>query len=263
MKNYLKNSILAIALFTVSGFAIGAGRNVAIDDSPGFDSTGKIIRGISWRETSPRGSVSTPPALDLRGDGSLVQPTTFNLNFGTVNVLAGQSAMVTENGQLYLGDQSLPLNQRGQISLFAGKDLFASAPGQYTASVGISGTYFGYSLGEYVGARGDLLQQVGTVTVGGQTFPEYSPTVVAPDGAGRISRFTWFGMTDAPDSCSTSKLLNIYSNPAIYNNSFVGTDCYAHLTTPRYFGQVTLVDVGTREDGDFDLYLDYGTPTIF
>jgi hypothetical protein len=245
------NSLILTGLLGVTSAAFGIGRTVTIDDAPGFNSSiDQQVRGIQWN-SNIGGNFQ-----DMRNDGTLVQSATFDLKIGTSTIATGQSFLATENGQLYFGDQSVPLANRGFVSLFQGTNLYSSSPTQYKTSVGIPSTQFGYSLGEFGSANGTLLQPTG-LNVG----PPFDG--LAPGGENRINHFVWFGLTGEVDPCSSATIEAVYDNPGTYNNSYTGTPCANHVTTPRYFGSIDIVDVGTREDGDFDLLLNFGTPYTF
>jgi hypothetical protein len=240
-------------LFGVS-VSFGIGRTVAIDDVPTFNGPSvKRILGVDWNRT-------TPENVDMRNDGSAAQALTFGLRFGATTLSAGTLTTSTENGSVYFGDQSLPPADRGLISLFAGKDLYGSSPTQYYSSIAIfPNSYSGYSLGEFGISSGSLLGPYVPGATENPPFPPFSATDIAPGGENRITRFTWFGMTDALDTCSSFVITSIYNR----NGPFGGTPCANHQTTQRYFGQITLEDVGTREDGDFNLFLAFGEPYVF
>jgi hypothetical protein len=232
----------------------GIGRTVAIDDVPTFNGPSvKKILGVDWNRT-------TPENVDVRNDGSVAQALTFGLKFGATNLAAGTLTTSTENGNIYFGDPALAPSDRGLISLFAGKDLYGSSPTQYYSSIAIfPNSYSGYSLGEFGISSGSLLGPYVPGALENPPYPTFSATDIAPGGENRITRFTWFGMTDVLDTCSSSDITSIYNR----NGPFGGTPCANHQTTPRYFGQITLEDVGTREDGDFNLFIAFGEPYVF
>ena len=237
--------------------AFGIGRTVTIDDVAEFDGgLTRQARGTSW-------TALTPETLSLQGNEATPLPLGFDLKIGASLIAQGNSVRATEDGQLFLSGSNAAGPTSGIISLFAGKDLFASSAAQYTSSVGLLGTNRGYSLGEFKASAGNYLAVVPPgVGPGFYPVPTFDPNVVAPDGSARISRFSWFGMTDVTDTCNSSFLTTYASNPTAFGNSYAGTGCAQHLATPRYFGQITLIDVGSREDGDFDLFLNYGTPFV-
>jgi hypothetical protein len=245
---------IGLTVFGSVCVAFGGTRTVAIDDVPTFNGPSvKRILGVDWNRT-------TPENVDMRNDGSAAQALTFGLRFGATTLSAGTLTTSTENGSVYFGDQSLPPTDRGLISLFAGKDLYGSSPTQYYSSIAIfPNSYSGYSLGEFGISSGSLLGPYVPGATENPPFPPFSATDIAPGGENRITRFTWFGMTDVLDTCSSSDITSIYNR----NGPFGGTPCANHQTTPRYFGQITLEDVGTREDGDFNLFLAFGEPYVF
>jgi hypothetical protein len=253
-KTCIRGVALMASLLGAVSMVYGIGRTVTIDDVPTFNGpSDKRILGVDWRRT-------TPENVDIRNDGSVSQALTFGLRFGATTLAAGTLTSSTENGSLYFGDQALAPTDRGLISLFAGKDLYGSSPTQYYSSIAIfPNTYSGYSLGEFGISTGSLLGPYVPGPTDNPPYPPYSATDIAPDGANRITRFTWFGMTDVLDTCSSFDITSIYNR----NGPFGGTPCANHQTTPRYFGQITLEDVGTREDGDFNLFIAFGEPYVF
>jgi hypothetical protein len=251
------SSAWIVGIITIGASSVafcGTSRTVTIDDVPTFNGPSvKRILGVDWNRT-------TPENVDMRNDGSAAQALTFGLKFGATTLAAGTLTTSTENGNVYFGDQSLAPTDRGLISLFAGKDLYGSSPTQYYSSIAIfPNSYSGYSLGEFGISSGSLLGPYVPGATETPPYPPFSATDIAPGGENRITRFTWFGMTDVVDTCSSFDITSIYDR----NGPFGGTPCANHQTTPRYFGQITLEDVGTREDGDFNLFLAFGEPYVF
>jgi hypothetical protein len=246
-------SLFLIGVFATAGEAASAGgRVVAIDDSPVFGLDLQTRTGVKWNQA---------PIVDLRNDATTPLALGFDLNLGGNIVSKGASSLVAGE------DGTLTFNASGAtapngIKLFGEMELFLNAPYAHPGSVSDPRTFraaYGsndfrfYPLGNFVSSTGNFLEQ------------PYRDNVPIPDGLNRAHRFTWFGLTTERETCLGPELNAIvdFLNPLA---TFAGTACRNYQTLDRYFGQIDIIDVGTREDGDFNLFIALGyentTPLI-
>jgi hypothetical protein len=210
----------------------------------------------------------------LRGDTRGTVSIQFALSAGGVNIPfggGGERLIASENGILAFGSQTDASGKAtNYISLFGATDLASketSGGASYYPSVGI-GTQRSYQLGTFSAVSGDYLNPRNN------SLGRYSPFDIYPEGYNRVQRYTWFGLTTDGDSCS-SEVIQIAVNDRA--TSFAGTACADYLTKPHYFGQIetrdakdypgdpgsSQRDVGSRTDGDFDLFIGLGFDQTF
>ncbi len=240
----LKN-VLTAGLFLLPYLAQAAGRNVAIDDSTGFNSAAvQAASGIQW-------NVARPSDVNIAADGSQLGAwagSSFVLQGGRTVIGAGlRTAAAFEDGLMYFGGaEATPTLTPNYISLFGGANLVSGDPFNYRESVGVPYDGLlrgGYRLGEFSMANANRLLPI--------PFGGFDPNANDPNGYGALRRLTWFGLTDRVDDCSASQL-------DFANGNLAGTVCQNYESLPRYFGQIELRDFGAEEDGDFDLILRLG-----
>ncbi len=234
----------ALALVLLPPAMGQVGRKIVTDDASGFNSASvQATSGVQW--TAAR--TSDVRALP-NGDQPVVDvSTSFTLRSGAM-VIPGNSAemVATEDGQLFFGGApGTPSITPNFISLFRGANLVSGAPYNYRESVGVlsSNGLKGYRLGEFSQASANGLAQ--------RPSGGFNPNANDPTKYGFQKRVTWFGLTDDYDQCSAEQL-------DLANGMIQGTACDNYARLPRYFGQVELHDVGTKDDGDFDLFIGLG-----
>jgi hypothetical protein len=226
------------------GTVIAGGRNVLIDDSPVFGFDLQVRTGVKWNQS---------PIVDLRNDGSTPLTLGFDLNLGGNIVLKGAGSLIAgEDGTLNFN--ALGATTPNRIKLFGELELFSNAPYAHPGSVsdpyvfraayGTNDLRF-YPLGNFVSSTGNFLEA------------PFVANVPIPDGLNRAHRYTWFGLTTEQETCLGPQLAEIIESPN-RPATFSGTACSNYLTLDRYFGQIDIVDVGTRDDGDFNLFIALG-----
>jgi hypothetical protein len=241
--------ILSLCFLSSASFA-QSGRRVVTDDGPGFnDRNVQEASGIWWQNFFG--------GDDLRNDGVVSGGRHwFAMQLGTSFISKDNVELLySENGNIQVMDKSS--GQKGLLELFAGADLVSAAPGSYLSSIGTPGDGLGYRLGEVFDASASRLEP--DPAGGYQAFNVRT----SPDGTGLLRRYTWFGLTEGSDICNQAGIQLVVSGGL---NTFAGTQCADYLTRARYFGQVEFVDVGTAEDGDFDIFVGLGLgnfPNIF
>jgi hypothetical protein len=244
MVRLLAVSLLGLCL-TQPAFA-QTGRRVITDDATGFNAAAvQQTTGVKWNVARPF-DVSAQPNGDQFGAWA---GTAFALRGGNTVIGPGLTTSAAyEDGQMFLGgDPGTPTLTPNFISLFQGANLVSGTPFNYRESVGAPNNGIGqggYRLGEFsvASANGLALLPNG----GG-----YDPNTNDPAQFGFRRRLTWFGLTDDVDPCSAQQL-------DLANGNIAGTACDKYATLARYFGQIELHDVGTKDDGDFDLFIGLG-----
>jgi hypothetical protein len=234
-----------VSLIFVNTANAAGSRRVVTDDATGFNST--LVRaasGIQW-------SVARPYDVNLGSGGVQTGAwagTAFALRGGSTIISSGLlNALAIEDGTMFLGGaEQTPTVTPNFISVFRGADLTAGDPYSYRESVGVpeGPLVGGYRLGELSVANANRLLPAAN----GAGF---DPNANDPNGFGALRRITWFGLTDGVDNCNAAQL-------DFANGNIAGTVCADYETRARYFGQIELHDVGTKEDGDFNLFLGLG-----
>jgi hypothetical protein len=177
------------------------------------------------------GGVVSP---DVRNDGVASQAIGFNLKIGSNAFAANTPIYGYENGVLSIGGALSapafsPTSSLGNLSAASGSSAFVVAPFYANLFSAAPGTYPEYGAGEFHNGEVSLVTGTKLVSDGAGGF---LPASAANDNRGL--RLSWFGLTGQPDN--------------------------GQPNTIRSYGQIDFLDVGTREDGDFDLLISIGLP---
>jgi hypothetical protein len=222
------NRKLLFVILTLVAAEVSAGnRTVAIDDAPGLGNTGWV-----WNNYLPGGGGVVSP--DVRHDGVASQAIGFNLQIGANAFVANTPIYGYENGVLSIGGALSatafsPTSSLGNLNAASGSPAFVVAPFYANLFSAAPGTYPEYGAGEFHNGEMSLITGTKLVSDGAGGF---LPASAANDNRGL--RVSWFGLTGQPDTGQSNNL--------------------------RSYGQIDFLDVGTREDGDFDLLISIGLP---
>jgi hypothetical protein len=219
-------TLIAVSILLVAQSAVGqVGRKIVTDDAAGFGNTG-----WAWENYLPGGGAV--PSPDVRNDGFGTHDIGFNLRVGTQLFGTTTPIYAYENGVLAIGAPlagSAPSagDSLSGLQTTGGNAAMVVAPVFADLHAAAPGTYPEYGTGEFHLGEVSLLSgsKLRADGAGG-----YLPATEAD--AYRGLRVSWFGLTAQPDST--------VADPS------------------RYFGQIDFLDVGTREDGDFDLLIRIG-----
>ncbi len=171
---------------------------------------------------------------DVRADGSASQSIGFVMKIGGQTFGAKTAVNGYENGVLSIGSPLAsgayaPASSLGNLAAQNGSTAFVFAPFYSELFSAAPGTYEEYGTGEFRNGEVSLItgSKLAADGAGG-----YLPVGSADENRGL--RVSWFGLTAQPDG----------ANPF----------------ATRYYGQIDFLDVGTRDDGDFDVLIRLGLP---